>query len=306
MPLELNGYSAHIRGEEDELVMYDARQEDEKTMTCWIASEAGKAFTVHWGDKTSTALMNVDIYVDDRHVDSVAHEAESDDSCEGQYDSSGRYRPFVFALLAVTDDESIASPAHEMNDSLGTIRVTMTLVKQYLHSDQPYHDAEITELAPVHEKTKKAGAHAVSFGDPVETSWTPFAMRAVGVEEHPFATFVFRYRPLALLQANGIAPRPPKTAKKRPLATQAEAGSTTGARKKQRADVEVKAKPEPVDDDDDDDEETEELAFLQEQLAMIQRRIAEKKAARRAKAAVKREPNPIRVPSSSNEVIDLT
>lgn len=48
MPLELNGYSAHICCDGKELETYDVRVEDEKTISCWIPSEEGKvrAFTL--------------------------------------------------------------------------------------------------------------------------------------------------------------------------------------------------------------------------------------------------------------------
>lgn len=42
MPLELNGYSAHICCDGKELETYDVRVEDEKTISCWIPSEEGK------------------------------------------------------------------------------------------------------------------------------------------------------------------------------------------------------------------------------------------------------------------------
>lgn len=42
MPLELNGYSAHVNCDGKELETYDVRMEDERTISCWIPSEEGK------------------------------------------------------------------------------------------------------------------------------------------------------------------------------------------------------------------------------------------------------------------------
>lgn len=42
MPLELNGYSAHVNCDGKELETYDVRMEDERTISCWIRSEEGK------------------------------------------------------------------------------------------------------------------------------------------------------------------------------------------------------------------------------------------------------------------------
>ena len=42
MPLELNGYSAHIRCDGEELEMYSVRRKGTRTALCWIASEEGK------------------------------------------------------------------------------------------------------------------------------------------------------------------------------------------------------------------------------------------------------------------------
>ncbi|CDO72099.1 hypothetical protein BN946_scf184962.g42 [Trametes cinnabarina] len=179
----------------------------------------------------------------------------------------------------------------------------MTRVERYVCSDRAFGVVEVHDIGPVHEKCKKAGVHTVSFGEAVEEeSNNVNEVDFIGVEKEPFATFIFRYRPLNMLQANGIAPLPPKAAKKR-SSDQLDTKSSRGG-KKCRTEPEVKHEPKV---EDDEDEEAEDLAFLEEQLAMMQRRVEEKRAARRAKTVMKREPSPIHVPSSfTDEVIDLT
>ena len=46
MPLNLNGYTAHISSDKKELEAYGIQHEDDKTVSCWIASEEGKV-TLH-------------------------------------------------------------------------------------------------------------------------------------------------------------------------------------------------------------------------------------------------------------------
>ncbi|OSC99728.1 hypothetical protein PYCCODRAFT_1372578 [Trametes coccinea BRFM310] len=310
MPLELNGYTAHVCYDGKELTMYDVKQEDGKTVSCWIPSEKDKAFTVHYGDMLSKAVMTVQTCIDGQLARSAAYVSKREGSCEGQYDRDNRCRPFIFSPLVVTDDETAASPKQKLDAGFGTIQVKMIRVKQFIRSGGTSRlSLDDIGVGPVHETSKKAGVHTVSLGEPMErSSAQPVAYYdAIGREKHPFATFIFRYRPLELLKANGIVPRPPKATKKRPLESQSEleSGSATSARKKQREDVDdEKVKAEPA--SDVEDEEADDLTFLEEQLEMMQRRVEEKRAARRAKVIVKREPSPIRVPPSGNEVIDLT
>ncbi|KAL7284608.1 hypothetical protein ACG7TL_001902 [Trametes sanguinea] len=261
MPLELNGYTAHVCCDGKELTMYDVKQEDGKTRVTVLTPTLPfyQAFTVHYGDKLSKAVMIVQTCIDGQLAKSAAYVSKREGSCEGQYDRDNRCRPFIFTPLVVTDDENVASPTQQLDENFGTVQVKMIRVKRLIR------------------------------------------------EKHPFATFIFRYRPMELLKANGIVPRPPKSTKKRPLESQSEleSGSATSARKKQREDVDdEKVKAEPA--SDVEDEEADDLTFLEEQLEMMQRRVEEKRAARRAKVIVKREPSPIRVPPSGNEVIDLT
>ncbi|KAI0643771.1 hypothetical protein C8Q79DRAFT_153488 [Trametes meyenii] len=234
MPLELNGYTAHIDCDGAELEAYGVEKQNPHTISCWVASEEGKRFSVRWGDKSALTYMSVAIHIDGRL-------------------STGRRVP---------------------------------------------------ETGPVHEKSKKAGVHTVSFGD-AENCENSYVYKPIGLEKEPFATFIFRYRPIALLQANGIVPLPPRPdkGKKRPSDTlEGPRDPTPSGSKHPRTSPSAKA--EPVDEDDNDDEH---LTFLEEQLMMMQQRVEQARAAKRSRTVIKREVSPIRVPSSShNEIIDLT
>ncbi|KAL1948508.1 hypothetical protein VTO73DRAFT_12583 [Trametes versicolor] len=305
MPLELNGYSAHVNCDGKELETYDVRMEDERTISCWIPSEEGKTFIVHWGDDSSSTTMRVDIFMDGRKVEVLAHENKKTEYCRGAIETSDSLRPFLFAPLVLTDDDALLHS--DVSGDIGTIHVEMRRVQRYTKNKTNFRGRHVPEIGSVHERSKKAGVHAVALGQPQEVtveSWT-----ARGVDKEPFATFKFRYRPLELLQANGIAPLPGSSVaqNKRPLQDELNrAGPSSSSRKRRHTPPVGVVKPEAADDADDDDDD-DDMQFLEEQLQMMQRRVEEARAAKRAKKAVKREMSPIHIPSSDDdEVIDLT
>ncbi|KAI0643770.1 hypothetical protein C8Q79DRAFT_153370 [Trametes meyenii] len=301
MPLELNGYTAHIICDGAELDVYGVKNEDPRTISCWVASEEGKKFSVSWGDKSSLTCFKVEIYMDGRVVARKAHQLVSSSLCSGVYVEPGTERPFIFSRLVLTDDENVVS-THTYED-LGTVRLTMTRFQGFEPSDTPTTVAA-SEIGPVHETSKKAGVHAVSFGD-AKRVLVKRVVTPIGLEREPFATFIFRYRPIELLRANDIVPSlpSPDKGKKRPNdAPEEPRDSTLSGSKRKR--TSPPAKTEPTDEDDNDDEH---LTFLEEQLAMMQQRVEQARAAKRSRTVVKREVSPICAPSSSlNEVIDLT
>ncbi|KAJ3010633.1 hypothetical protein NUW54_g2425 [Trametes sanguinea] len=323
MPLELGGVTAHITCDGNELEVYDVKKEGDGTVTAWIT------FAVHWGEASSSLHISVQVYVDGRHARSAAHRSRRGGSVSGIREATDQLRRFRFSPILLTggpcaailptdewtcrcnllalapDNDAIAQP-NPGNAELGTIRVAMFRVQKYLLSDEPYKPLAVSDIGAVHERSKKAGTHAVSFGEAEKVNrmkiYTP-----IGQEEEPFATFVFRYRPLELLQANGIVPLPPRPPKGKKRASDIHDGRDDAGRstsKRQREDPDVKPDPE---DDEDDEDDVDEVTFLREQMSMLQRRLEEAEAARRSRVVVKREVSPIRVPAaSSQEVIDLT
>ncbi|KAI0664067.1 hypothetical protein C8Q70DRAFT_930135 [Cubamyces menziesii] len=272
MPLNLNGYTAHISSDSEELEAYGIQHEDDK-----------KSFVIHYSDGSASTNFSVGIYVDGRFVRRMAvRRGQRSGDCEGlllDSESLDEVRWFKFAPLVLT-------------------------VK-------PYTPPKVAEIGVVHEKSKKAGVHAVSFGEPVKAAGTRL-YTTIGEEKAPFATFIFRYRPLELLRANGITPLPPRPEGRKKRSSDADAHNTSNdagpsSNKRQRVDdaATQSVKPEPEEEDEDDD--ADEVTFLREQMVMLQQRLAEAEASQQARVRVKREVSPIRVPSSySHEVIDLT
>ncbi|KAI1795879.1 hypothetical protein LXA43DRAFT_989893 [Ganoderma leucocontextum] len=305
MPLKLKGFSAHICCDGKELEQYDVQLEDERTVTCWIPSESGKAFSVHWKEDASPTptLMQVTTLVDGRCV------ARHKDSgfISGLVDRPGQVRPLLFSQLKVTDDEAVASssPSALRLDKLGAIEVEMRRVDAYHECEDFFSMGEVPEIGPVHEKSKKAGVHAVSIGAAAACKPTR-KMMAIGLQNQPFAVFKFLYRPIELLRANDIAPRPP-TANKRPSeardAGTEDAGPSDPKRARRNPEEEHEVKAEQTDGEDEDEDR---VTFLQEHIMMLQTQLAQAQA-KKSKTVVKREASPIHVPVDwANEVIDLT
>ncbi len=133
MPLNLDGFTAHICCDGVELEMYDIQKEDDKTITCWIPSEEGKVrsriaiedavqirvrgqlhantlhqkFTLHWSDESAATKAQIDGYVDGRRVCRTVHRDQVKGCCDGLY-TVGQTRPFVFSPLILTGKCSVS------------------------------------------------------------------------------------------------------------------------------------------------------------------------------------------------------
>ncbi|KAI0374892.1 hypothetical protein BV20DRAFT_1010624 [Pilatotrama ljubarskyi] len=309
MPLQIQGFSAHISCNGAELQILDAKQEDERTVSCWIASEVSQEFSVHWRAADLKTKMSVNIHVDGRLARSPCHwstsPAQLEGSCLGVYETSQSLRPFRFSKLILTDDDAMLNDKGG-NDDLGSIKISLTRVADFVLSEKPYTGSGFVATGAVHEKTKKAGVHTVSLSDRTVVTTPIRIYNAVAAEKEPFANFIFRYRPIELLRANGIAPpapsQGPPSVQKRISDPQEDAGPSANPKRRR---LEASVKPEPTSDDEDDD--ADDVTFLEEQLVLLQSRLAEKRAQKKAKTVVKRETSPIRIPSAlTGEVIDLT
>ncbi|RPD66136.1 hypothetical protein L226DRAFT_189703 [Lentinus tigrinus ALCF2SS1-7] len=294
MPLKLNDYTAHITCDGRELEAYGTKEEGDRTVTCWIASEAGKEFVVHWSDETSTAIMKVNVLVDGRLAGLSAHQKRRTGSVDSLQELPGQHRRYQFAPLILTDDDRVASSKAKPSADLGTIAVVMRKVDHYTPSDKLFSLPNVPEVGPVHEKSKKAGVHAVSFGKAQSTA-PRTTLTPHGLDPIPFATFKFIYRPLALLQANGIAPKPCPSKRRRDVDDRSKNDGPSNP-KRQRAEALSDS------DSEDEDEDEDRVTFLQEQITMLQGRLAKEQA---KKKNIKREPSPIVVPPGE-DIIDLT
>ncbi|EEB91394.1 hypothetical protein MPER_10249, partial [Moniliophthora perniciosa FA553] len=252
--------------------------EADKTVTCWIPSEEGKTFEVCWDDSSKRSATNGKLFVDGHPCggEIIPAGGQSHVTRKGARVTFDSIRPFVFSRLSTTDDDDAATGSS--SPEIGEIRVVMT--RTHVSPSQSNLPAiiNIPQSQIFHEKSKKAVDHQTSFGAAIPSK----KPRIFHVKDYgdPVAQFRFRYRPLDMLQANGIAPL--TQTRKRPSA-------------KEEPDLDI------IELSDDSDEE---LARLQARVKAIQDRQAANprkklKTGPKVKSEVKTEP-------LKGEFIDLT
>ncbi|KAF5370484.1 hypothetical protein D9615_009732 [Tricholomella constricta] len=284
------GFEAYITIDGVELTQYEIKtDEGAKTASCWIPSEAGKSFAIHWKPSEPRPYDMASLV----HVDGVGIGGKirgrnsSDLSSQGGYStSSTTWRPIIFAPIQLTDDDAYLSS--ERTKGLGDITLQIDRIeqKETLHRLKK----DIYLEGKIHERSKKAMVHRVNFGEEVVSKNSTRIVDVTLIST--LATFTFRYRSLGkynVLRADGIAPPAPKA----PL--------TRGEKRKvgEMGEGEETENKEP-----EDDEEEEDIAELRAQLRLIQEKLDRKAGKSKAKK-VKTEPK-ARSSLISGEIIDLT
>jgi len=172
-------------------------------VTCWIASEVGKKFSVCWnvpssGSMTFSGLVDVDGIKCGGKVTSPTSKRAVKKS--GVSTSNIFKRLFSFAPLQLTDDDSFLD--HSASKDLGEIVLQIWRAAVIGVGDcRP----KIPDEQKVHERSKKATSHRVQFDAEVSTSYRA-QLKTRYLDKEPLVTFIFKYRSLEILQANGIAP----------------------------------------------------------------------------------------------------
>ncbi|KAJ6512604.1 hypothetical protein C8R45DRAFT_960863 [Mycena sanguinolenta] len=195
---------------------------DKKEGSCWIPSECDMNFSVNWKHTNSSPQqkLNAMVSVDGTRCDSnnmYCAERTRPHVVSGFRNSvaTSAYtrRPLLFARQALTDDDSPLNAA--ISPELGSIKVQVRLVRDARPSRNSHrqpvwrgHDRSC-ETPVLHERSKKAIGHSVQFGAEFPTV-NGKAKRIEIIRE--IATFVFKYRPIELLRAQGIAPLLVRTA----------------------------------------------------------------------------------------------
>ncbi|KAK7466113.1 hypothetical protein VKT23_004837 [Stygiomarasmius scandens] len=244
----INNFSAGIKIDGMLAEEYQIQTDETgKKATCWIASELGK---VEWRDQAFSTPTTGHVCIDGIGGNGSLITKPGSLGQGFRISETGR-RPFVFSALRTTDDDSYLDTS--LPNGLGEIqltiwRVTLTGISTTFNT-RKYKYKPVDQENVVHEKSKKALRHSTSLGESLPTKALS-RMKAKRVGE-PVATFCFRYRPLDVLQANGIAP--PSATIKRP------------------------ASPEVLEIEDSDEDEKE-LARLRAQAELVQARINSKRS----------------------------
>lgn len=186
-------------------------------VTCWIASESGKRFSVNWSNASRVfpiqGVVSIDGVICDNHVMLDYQYPDKPSAVGVSYARTSDYtqRDFMFSTIEVTDDDAyLYTVGQTYNFGIITLElwrlcVTDVVMKTMQHT----YGSPVLESQVVHERSKKAGTHHVKYGEEYHARSPAVGMvTSQKVDEAPFVSFTFRYRPLAVLMAQGIVPRP--------------------------------------------------------------------------------------------------
>ncbi|KAJ7282752.1 hypothetical protein C8J57DRAFT_1296401, partial [Mycena rebaudengoi] len=183
---------------------------DGQTMTCscWIASEIGKTFSVHWRNASYYHATTGDVAVDGNFCGAYiirAHKVPCDGFIDG-IDNGTVLRAFTFSPLTLTDDDAFLGQSSHQLEELGVIELCLKPIDiRPICTGVHLPVAPLSELK-VHERSKKAITQQITLGQPKPSPAT--TLIEFDVAGPDLVKFKFKYRPLDVLQANGIAPPP--------------------------------------------------------------------------------------------------
>lgn len=216
----LGDVSACIFIDDQELPEYDvvvSSTPTENRTTCWIASAEGKKFGVRTkvlAKQTSGIVTTV--FIDGVRCCVYAGPPGYSGTLDHTFLTNGRVRrDFVFSKLELTDDDSMLDD--RTSNDIGQI-VMEKATGKYTMTEHVVGSQDVTLRVPegkVHERSKKACSHRVTFGEevPHHDPGIPFTIMQ---DNSPKSVFVFKYTRLDVLQAMGVAPYTPSTAKTEP------------------------------------------------------------------------------------------
>lgn len=210
--------SAYVFADGQELPEYAAvvsSTSTENRITCWIASEEGKKFGVRWMNaaKQSCGIQTA-VSVDGVRCarQTVRPSWVGIKECT-YWGSDSVTRDFMFSKLELTDDDSMLGDPSSNDIGQIVLKVATgeyTKTQVVKHGISKNHTLRVQE-SKVHERSKKACAHRVVFGDEVPRqvnyrSGRPTSRTVFKPDNRPTTVFVFKYTRLDILQAMGIAP----------------------------------------------------------------------------------------------------
>ncbi|KAI0716755.1 hypothetical protein C8Q76DRAFT_416633 [Earliella scabrosa] len=281
--MQLKGYEVQVTCDNRPLPEYNVQLEgdDGKTVACYIPSECGKTFAIEWRDHVKQTHLRFVTKIDGRDAGGNRCPPGGRGYRSGVRTNPTTRQSFQFANLQTTDeDDALGMPSYA---NLGEIVVCVSRIRAECRS-VPHSWGKFKPMGAVHERSKKAGVHCVELGEArrvptkrIQTMSTPLDPR-----EGDVAKFIFRYRPLALLQAQGIVPHESKpvpsdrTIKRRaseaPVAGPSSQRITSKrSRRYMEADDEQDVKPNIIDADLDDPDSGEDIEVLENKLKKIRR-----------------------------------
>ncbi|KAG8947171.1 hypothetical protein FRC03_001158 [Tulasnella sp. 419] len=221
--LSYKGVCASIRVDGKDLPVYAAEKDAHKgTATCFIASEAGKAFSICLKDDDSGRprrwALDCRLYFDGSQVPAQERLLRKNRACckiSTLITSATSERPLIFARIETTDNESSLTDA--IPSDPGSIRISIQRVvvsnrsRPPLATDNIAYGSQVAGNGIVHEKSKKGGGNKTSLGPTrsIPTVSLVYVKDYSPADAEPFVNFIFRHRPAAVLKAADIIPRTP-------------------------------------------------------------------------------------------------
>ncbi|KAL5640713.1 hypothetical protein ACGC1H_001257 [Rhizoctonia solani] len=204
----------------NELPEYQLREISDDTIQCWIPSTDGANFQIRW-KLVQKLHPEYDIcatpYLDGVRMTGAVRRKErlfEGYSTKHSKEHTGGFtaRLYEFGNRTLTDDDC-SKPPQSLLENLNTIRLTFKWGHHEGTSLQPIKTFHVPhELEPIHEKAAKKGhPGAAKLGKTVAISTISNSVRFVESKSIKSVSFVFRYAPLAWLQARDIIPRSPES-----------------------------------------------------------------------------------------------
>ncbi|OCH94516.1 hypothetical protein OBBRIDRAFT_124152 [Obba rivulosa] len=276
----------------NEVEEYAVTRVDDHVVECFIASSAGEKFSLRFRNNLRDEYIQFKYFMDGISLDSFVCGPDATKDVVGVSVSKDKSRPFIFSSVETTDDES-AHAEDTVAQALGTIEIHC--FRCVLVGDSVFQDGQSSglECRPIHERSKKAGVHRISLGQEFTSRTTRCMTRLIDSRDSPYAIYRIRYRPRAVLIAQGIIQsqeeiqEPAEEAEdyREPAANAGSKRNSDHAqhehtRKKQRVggsesrNVKQESMHEPTIKSETQDQR-EELTIMKDQLLALQRRIVE-------------------------------
>jgi len=217
--MELSGFRVSIHSDGEELKEYSVEvSPDGKKATCWVPSQSGKNFEVKYQIGDSSVIKQkaklVDVLMDGYWMQGyVLLPQDTKGTARGVQTSDNKMRPFKFADIQITDEDTVPGGTRVNSSDIGTICVQVFLAESWRRLDDNLPNTyEIQDHPPatMDERAKKALEHCVSLGDEQPAKLSNRNYSTVCDSEKPDLVFDFRYRSTPMLQALDIIP-PPKS-----------------------------------------------------------------------------------------------
>ncbi|PPQ82168.1 hypothetical protein CVT26_008864 [Gymnopilus dilepis] len=178
---------------------------DGQCVSCWIPSEAGKEFHIRYVDSIRALTTGTTTIIDGtkcsgKIIYSKAAKPRKKSHSATQIGiraSRGSRRALVFSNCELVEDDD---GLHNTGHSIGQIQVVVDEI-EVGHDCKMKKDIALPSLR-INERAKKGVVHGVALGKEMPRHKAPRRTRNL----RRLASFVFNYRPLAVLIAEGIVP----------------------------------------------------------------------------------------------------